>query len=115
MHECFDLSYDIDLWYGYEMTNYSVVTLKGFSFLELCIVEYLIFIATCFYGGLYLQLKKNQFSAEKSQFSAKKINLVPKRFNLVPKNIQLNPKTFQFSAEIFLFSAKNFQFSAQNF
>ena len=72
MHECFDLSYDIDLWYGYEMTNYSVVTLKGFSFLELCIVEYLIFIATCFYSGLYVQLKK-------------KINLVPKNFNLVPK------------------------------
>ena len=22
MHEFFDLSYDIDLWYGYEMTNY---------------------------------------------------------------------------------------------
>ena len=94
----------------------SVVTLKSFSFLELCIVEYLIFIATCFYSGLYVQLKKkNQFSAEKFQFSAKKINLVPKRFNLVPKKIQLNAKTFQFSAEIFQFSAKNFQFSAQNF
>ena len=72
MHEFFDLSYDIDLWYGYEMTNYYLSLRSSFSFLELCIVEYLIFIATCFYSGLYVQLKK-------------KINLVPKNFNLVPK------------------------------